>query len=73
MEYFQKFGVYNSYTEINNCEFAPEISNEFVTVFLDDPINNRARLERPDAIDLTQHFCNWLFLNKLTCSKLSMA
>lgn len=53
MEHFQKFGVYSDYSAINNCEFAPEIANEFVTVFLDDPMNNRACLERADAIDLT--------------------
>ncbi|CDW73448.1 UNKNOWN [Stylonychia lemnae] len=73
MQNFQQFGIHSDFTAINNCEFAPEIANEFVTVFLDDPGNNMARLERADGIDLTQHFCNWLFINKLTCSKLSMA
>lgn len=62
----------NEYTAINNCEYGPEICNEFVTVYLDDEINNPGRLARSEIIDLTQHLCNWLFQNRLTCSKLSM-
>lgn len=51
----------NEFTAINNAEFAPEIANEFVTIYMDDERNNRGRLERSEIIDLTQHFCHWLF------------
>jgi len=49
----------NEFTSINNAEFAPEIANEFVTIFFDE--NVQGHLTRADAIDLTQHLCNWLF------------
>ena len=60
------------FTAINNAEFAPEIANELVTVYIDEQINGRTRLDRNEVIDLTQHLCHWLFQLKLTCSKLSM-
>jgi hypothetical protein len=60
----------SEFTHINNSEFAPEIANEFVTVFFDE--NTSGHLTRPEVIDLTQHICNWLFAQKYTCSKLSM-
>ena len=53
----------------NNAEQAPEISNEFVTIYLDDLKTGFGRL---DAIELTQNFCSWLFNNGYTCSKLSL-
>ena len=61
-----------TYCQVNNCEFAPEICNEFVTIYLDEPNRNQGRLLRNEIIDLTQHLCHWLFTNRLTCSKLSM-
>ena len=48
-------------TEINNAEFAPEICNEFVTVYLETPGNNLGQLQISETIDLTQNFCHWLF------------
>ncbi len=39
------------FTVINNAEFAPEIANEFVTVFFDEHI--AGSLTRTDAIDFT--------------------
>ena len=70
LESFDQMKVLNEYTAVNNGEFAPEIANEFVTVFYDETINGH--LTRPEVIDLTQHLCSWLFAQKLTCSKLSM-
>lgn len=49
----------NEFTAICNAEFAPEIANEFVTVFFDDHISGQ--LSRSEVIDLTQHLCHWLF------------
>ena len=56
---------------INNAEHAPEICNEFVTVFME---NKRGHFEitKPDQIDLTINLCHWLFENQFTCSKLTM-
>jgi hypothetical protein len=36
---------------VNNAEFAPEIANEFVTIFFDENITGN--LTRTDAIDFT--------------------
>jgi len=59
------------YTEINNTEDAPEISNEFVTEFLDsDPFF--FDFERDEVIEITQNFCWWLYDNNYTYSKLTL-
>ncbi len=59
------------YTEENNAEDAPDISNEFVTDFLEsDPFF--FNFEREEIIDITQNFCAWLYDNNFTCSKLSL-
>ena len=62
----------NEFTAVNNCEFAPEIANELVTIYIEEDENNKGQLTQGEIIDLTQHFCHWLFTQKLTCSKLSM-
>lgn len=55
----------------NTAEHAPEICNDFVTIYMDQ---NRHLMEisKPDQIDLTINLCHWLFENQFTCSKLSM-
>ena len=70
LETYEPLRSDSEYTSVNNAEFAPEIANEFVTVFFEEHIVGQ--LTRSDVIDLTQHLCNWLFLQKMTCSKLSM-
>ncbi len=55
----------------NNAEHAPEICNEFVTVFMENK-KNQVDISKPDQIDLTINLCHWLFENQFTCSKLSM-
>ena len=57
---------------INNAEVAPEICNEFVTVFLVERAKHVEELERNEVIDLVRHLCHWLFINGHTCSKLSL-
>jgi len=59
------------YTEIFNAEDVPDISNEFITEFL-DPDQNIFDINKEEAIDLTQNFCHWLYENNFTCSKLSL-
>ena len=59
------------YSESNNAEDAPDISNDFVTDFLEkDP--DLFDFSKDDAIDMTQNFCQWLYDNNYTCSKLSL-
>lgn len=72
----------------NNAEHAPEICNEFVTVYMEQRIQqwnyikhnmsyNAAEIVIPEInkseqIDLTINFCHWLFECQFTCSKLSL-
>jgi len=58
------------FSAINNAEHAPEICNEFVTVFLQDKKENS--LQKNESIDLTRNICHWLFTEGYTCSKVSM-
>lgn len=55
----------------NTAEYAPEICNEFVTVYMED---NRElfNIDRVDCIDLTINLCHWLFEHQFTCLKLTM-
>ena len=55
-----------------NAEHAPEICNEFVTVFMEHKRNAQFDISKPDQIDLTINLCHWLFENQFTCSKLTM-
>lgn len=59
------------YTEITNAEDVPDISNDFITEFL-DPDTSTFEFSKEEAIDLTQNFCHWLYENNFTCSKLSL-
>jgi hypothetical protein len=59
------------YTEITNSEDVPEVSNDFITEFLDADTNT-FDISKEEAIDLTQNFCHWLYENNFTCSKLSL-
>lgn len=56
---------------INNAEHAPEICNEFVTVFLQERSKDVSLLKN-ESIDLTRNICHWLFTESYTCSKVSM-
>jgi hypothetical protein len=59
------------FTEIYNSEDVPDISNEFITEFI-DPDQKIFNIGKDEAIDLTQNFCHWLYENNFTCSKLSL-
>ena len=56
---------------VNNAEHAPEICNEFVTVYMEYK-KNVYYIPKYDQIDLTINLCHWLFECQFTCSKLSM-
>ena len=64
-------GESGEYSEVSSAEDAPDISNEFVTEFLDTD-SNVFNIGKEDAIDLTQNFCQWMYDNNYTCSKLSL-
>jgi hypothetical protein len=64
-------GEEGEYSEISSAEDAPDISNEFVTEFLDTD-SNIFNIGKEDAIDLNQNFCQWMYDNNYTCSKLSL-
>ena len=71
-QYYDKVkGEDKFYSETFNAEDAPDISNEFVTEFLDCD-NNVFDISKDEAIDITQNFCQWLYDNNYTCSKLSL-
>ncbi len=61
------------YSSMSNAETLPDLCNEFVTEYLDS--NNYFGIEsekdRSEIIELIQHFCNWLFVNKHTLCRLS--
>jgi len=56
---------------VNNAEHAPEICNEFVTVYMEYK-KNIFDIPKHDQIDLTINLCHWLFQCQFTCSKLTM-
>jgi formyltetrahydrofolate hydrolase len=58
------------YTEENNAEDAPDISNEFVTEYLEN--EQVYGFQKEEVIDITQNFCQWLYDHNYTCSKLSL-
>lgn len=70
----------------NNAETAPEICNEFVTVYMEAKGRQwqfvkqqlpecglqLPDLDRGEVIDLTMNICHWLFECHFTSSKLSL-
>lgn len=60
----------HEFSTINNGEVAPEICNEFITIYIEN--KKDCEIDKNDAIDYTRNLCHWLFLNGHTCSKLSM-
>ena len=59
------------YSEEFSAEDAPDISNDFVTEFLDTD-SNSFEFSKDEAIEITQNFCQWMYDNNYTCSKLSL-
>ena len=47
---------------VNSAELAPDICNEFVTIYMDlDQNRSLMEISKHDKIDLTINLCNWLF------------
>ena len=71
LNYVNKEKAGNSeYADLSIPEDVPEISNEFVTEFMDD--ENEFGYNKDDVIDLTQNLCQYMYDNNFTCSKLSL-
>ena len=62
-------GGKEDYCLTNNAEQAPEVSNEFVTEYID---RAKPGFDRNTTIEFTQNLCSWLFNNGYTCSRLSL-
>ena len=57
------------FTELINAEDLPDLSNDFITEFLEQ---NQFNIGKSDSIDLTQNFCNWLYDNNFSSSRLTL-
>ncbi len=57
------------YCLTNNAEQAPELSNQFVTEYVEQV---KPGFDRTLTIEFTQNLCSWLFNNGYTCSRLSL-
>lgn len=59
------------FTCINPAEDAPDVSNEFITEFLD--IDYCVfEFDKEETIELTQNFCQWMYDSNYTSSKLTL-
>ena len=60
-----------TFTEYYNCEDVPDMTNEFITQYLCNDYN-LFHFNKEESIDLTINFCQWLYDNNFTSSKLSL-
>jgi len=58
------------YSTKNNADNVPDTCNEFITDFMEG--YDYFGLDTMELIEIIQHFCNWLYENKFTTSKLSL-
>ncbi len=66
-DYLQEYKD-SPFTSVNNLEYAPDICNEFATVYF--PRVKDKQLAASDMPSMIQFFCHWAYENQLTCSKL---
>jgi hypothetical protein len=60
----------SEHTQSNSADGVPDLCNEFITEFMES--NDNFRLETTELIEIIQHFCNWLYENKFTTSRLTL-
>lgn len=60
--------VEEDYCATHNAEQLPDVSNDFIVNYMKD---KKKHIPNPEAMDLTQNFCHWLYINGYTCAKLS--
>lgn len=58
------------FTQINSADGVPDLCNEFITEFMEN--NDNFGLDTTEVIEIIQHFCNWLYENKFTTSRLTL-
>lgn len=63
-------GANTEYSQTNPAEQVPDYCNEFITDFMEN--NDYFGLDTNELIDIIQHFCNWLYENKYTTSRLTL-
>jgi hypothetical protein len=57
------------YCTANNAEFAPELVNELVALYLSE---HNCGLPTTECINLAINICEWLYTNGYTCTKVSI-
>jgi hypothetical protein len=57
-------GVTGSYCVINDCEYIPDLINDFISVFLG--LDPWFWIDQKFLITMCENFCNWLLVNGLT-------
>ncbi len=58
----------DEYCAVNNGEFAPEVANEFVVLYLPE---HGSGLQTSECINLVINMSEWMFANGYTCTKVS--
>ena len=58
----------DEYCVVNNGEFAPEVANEFVVLYLSE---HNTGLQTNECINLVINMTEWLYSNGYTCTKVS--
>jgi hypothetical protein len=58
------------FTQNNSSDTVPDLCNEFITDFMEN--NDNFGLDTTELIEIIQHFCNWLYENKYTTSRLTL-
>ena len=64
-----KLDLETDFCLVANASYAPEISNEFITQYLD---RKRPNLGTLNSIEAIQNLCHWLFMSKYTCTRITL-
>lgn len=59
------------FSVVNNSEHAPEVCNEFVTIYYMENSKTMG-INKEDCIDFTRNLCHWLFEECFTASRISL-
>jgi hypothetical protein len=65
-----KSDMVGEYTVTGTAETVPDMCNEFITEFMES--NEFFGLDLNELIEIIQHFCNWIYENKYTTSRLTL-
>jgi len=64
-----KFDKSGSFCQINDCQYIPDLINDFLSVFIE--LDNHFEIEKKYLLCITDNFCNWLFVNNFTNFKIN--